>query len=96
MYHDVKIDINNIIDRFAQSGMLRVDFMHPDVGKIPNFYWTAVPALLPLGPPETSVEYGINVHFQGDVSDFQRAQPAAGGMRPQNMQIDGCLDIAAS
>jgi hypothetical protein len=38
MYRDVKIDINNIIDRFAQSGMLRVDFMHPDVGKIPNFY----------------------------------------------------------
>ena len=44
-----------------------------------------VPALLPLGPPETSVEYGINVHFQGDVSDFQRAQPSAGGMRPQNI-----------
>ena len=38
MYRDVKIDINNIIDQFAQSGMRRVNFMHPDVGKRPNFY----------------------------------------------------------
>ena len=38
MYPEVKIDLNEIIDRFARSGMRRLEFMHPNVVTEPCLY----------------------------------------------------------